>query len=515
MKGVYYFMDISLKHENYKFLKTNRENTVEEIVEADFSLPEYLPEILRIIKSTAEPKIHSCSLVGERITVDGVCDLKMIYTAEDGGIYSFSTSKPFTRHCENKDFADAIDVNASLKVSYVNCRATSTKRAEIKAGITIRFNVFFEEKEDIISLNDAKCIEEKKVCVNAVSLGCKKTRSFSLSDTLTLQKNALFIICSNACAVLTETRKINNKIMVKGDAIVDISYVDSNDKSMTENIKHIIPINQILEFEGMEERFNGNVTLNVTALEVIPKGESNGAISGLDISLGIDVSISMWEEKQMDVISDAYAIGAAIELKKSNYEFLSLMTEIKDSFIYDSSFSVSGEGVSCVLSKWAEITGVMVKKENDNLVVTGNISVSLIIKDNADSVSCINKMFDFSYSQRNDAFDENIAFEPCIVLSSLDCRVKGENNIELRAEINISGSVFSKMNIDVVTDIYESDKPFVCNKNAITVYFPGEKNESLWTIARKYNTTVRAIAAENALEGDTTENLKMLFIPSA
>lgn len=508
-------MDISLKHENYKFLRTNKDNSVEEIVEADFSLPEYLPEILRIIKSTAEPKIHSCNLVGERITVDGVCDLKMIYTAEDGGIYSFSTSKPFTRHCENVDFSDAVDVNASLKVSYVNCRATSTKRAEIKAGLTIKFNVFFAENEDIISLDDTKCIEEKCVCVNAVSLGCKKTRSFSLSDTVTLEKNASFLISANACALLTETRKINNKIMVKGDAIVDMCYVDCNDKTMTQSVKHIIPVNQILEFEGMEERFDGNVTLNVTALEIIPKGESNGVSSAFDISLGIDVGISMWEEKQMNVISDAYAIGSAIELKKSNYDFYCLINEINDNFIYDTSFSVAGEGVSSVLNKWAEITGVMVKTEGDNLIVTGNISVSLVIKDNADSLSCINKMFDFSYSQRNENYCDNIIFEPCVVLSSLACKVKGENNIDLRAEIDISGSVFSKNSMDVVTEIYESDKPFVCNKNAITVYFPQEKNESLWTIARKYNTTVRAIAEENALDGETTENLKMLFIPSA
>ena len=30
---------------------------------------------------------------------------------------------------------------------------------------------------------------------------------------------------------------------------------------------------------------------------------------------------------------------------------------------------------------------------------------------------------------------------------------------------------------------------------------------------RRYNTTVNAIAEENGLEGDTTENLKVVFIP--
>ena len=38
-------MDISLKHEDYKFLKTITDNSVEESVESELTLPEYMPEI--------------------------------------------------------------------------------------------------------------------------------------------------------------------------------------------------------------------------------------------------------------------------------------------------------------------------------------------------------------------------------------------------------------------------------------------------------------------------------------
>ena len=49
-------MDISLKHEDYKFLKTLTDNSVEESVESELTLPEYMPEILRIIKSKVAKK---------------------------------------------------------------------------------------------------------------------------------------------------------------------------------------------------------------------------------------------------------------------------------------------------------------------------------------------------------------------------------------------------------------------------------------------------------------------------
>ncbi len=508
-------MEISFKNEDYKFLKTLTDNSVEECVEAELTLPEYMPEILRIIKSTAEPKINSCRLVGERVTVDGVCDLRMIYTAEDGCIYCFSQSRPFTRHCENAAFTEAVDVNSKVGVSYVNCRATGTKRAEIKAGLVIKFCVYCEEKEEVISLNNTKEIEQKTIPVRAMSLGCRKTRSFSMSDTITLNSPAAFLISSRASAVCTEIRKINNKIMIKGDAIIDVCYVNANDKTSAEHIKHSIPINQILEFDGMEERFTGDVVLQVTALDVMLKGESTGIATAFDISLGVDASVSMWEEKELLVISDAYAVGAALELKKAPFSFYTASEQISDKYVFDGNFPVNGEGVGSIIDCCGEITGAQVKVENGELAVCGSLSVSLIIKDSAGSLSGISKMFDYVYKRKTDVTDKNIVCVPDLTLLSLDCTVKGANSIDVRAEIGVTGSVFVKLVVDAVTDIVESETPVSRSCNAITVYFPESSNESLWSIARRYNTTVKAIAEENDLEGDTTENLKMIFIPSA
>ena len=361
-------MDIALKHEDYKYLKILSDNTIEESVEAELALPEYMPEILRIIKSTAEIKVNSCNVVGDRITIDGVCELRMIYTADDGGIYSFSQTRPFVRYCENHDFENAAAVDAKITVSYVNCRATSTKRAEIKAGIVIKINAFLEETEEIISVEEP-CIEKKCMPVRAMSLGCKKTRTFSMSDTAALSIPCAFIISSRASAFCSEIKKISNKIMIKGDAVVEICYVNANDKSCTENIRHTLPINQILEYDGMEERFSGNVTLNVTAVDVMLKNEQDGVGSSFDIGLSIEASASMWEEKELVVINDAYAVGSSIDLKKQSMVFFTLVDEIRDTYIFREDFQVSGEGVSKVIGSSCELTNVIAKKENEVIVI--------------------------------------------------------------------------------------------------------------------------------------------------
>lgn len=507
-------MEILLKHEDYKYLKVLSDNTIEESVEAELSLPEYMPEILRIIKSTAQTKVNSCNIVGDRVTVDGVCELRMIYTADDGCIYSFSQTRPFVRHCENPEFNDAADVSANISVSFVNCRATSTKRAEIKAGLIIKFNVFAEVKEDIVSLSDCKSVEQKCRSIKAMSLGCKRNRSFSMSDTVTLNTPAAFILSVRASAVCSEIRKINNKIMVKGEAIVDICYVNSNDKAVAEHIKHMLPINQILEFEGMEEHYNGNVILQVASTDVIMKGESAGIATGFDVSLVIDAHITMWEEKELEIIEDAYAVDKVLELQQSPYTFFCASEDIKDSHSFTEEISVSGDGVYSVVDSGCELKDVQVKVDKNELVVFGGVNVSAIIKDASGNFSSVNKIIDYSYKKNGDFEGKNIFCKPDVVITSIECKPKGTNSVVFSVEMNISGCAFERLNADVVTHIAESDVPLKRNSNAITIYFPEKSEESLWAIARRYNTTVKAIASENDLTGETTEDLKMLFIPA-
>ena len=85
----------------------------------------------------------------------------------------------------------------------------------------------------------------------------------------------------------------------------------------------------------------------------------------------------------------------------------------------------------------------------------------------------------------------------------------------MKTEINISILALSCQNKKYISSIEimneNSKKDSAC---ALTVYFC-DKNESVWNIAKKYNTTVEAIINENDLKTDCIENGGMILIPSA
>ena len=507
-------MDISFENEKYCSLKKTYETIVEEGVEAELSLPEYMPEILRILKSQAVPKINSWQTVGERVTVDGTCELTMIYVGSDNCIYSFTGSRNFTRYAENPAFLTAEDVNVKAGVKFINCRATNTKRAEIKAGINISVSAFSKMEEDILLLENNTNIQEKKIELSGMSLGCKKSKIFSMSDSFDLENtSAAFIVRSTASAVLGEVRKISNKIMIKGETIVEVAFIPYEDKSVIKTIRKNLPINQILEFDGMDERFTGDITLEVTAVDVIIKNDSQGEGRSLDIGVTINASITMWEQKELTVITDAYAINGAVDLSYKKMKFYSALDAVRDTYVFKDTIDASKLGAECILDACCEESEPVTSFENGSIVISGTMKAMIILKDTSGGYITTEKMLDYRYERSCDCNDKKIECTPKISVSSFECALKNNEEIDVKAELQINCSVFSETEIDIVSEISELRENEKINNSAITIYFPNYE-ETLWDIAKRYNTTVESIVLENNLSGDTTKDIKMLFIPS-
>lgn len=507
-------MEILLNKDEYSCLRQSFEATLEESVQAELSLPEYMPEILRIVKSSAQVLITGVGCVGERLTVDGICELKMLYTSADGAVYVYSQQCSFSRYCENAELSSADDIKVKPVVNFVNCRATSQKRAEIKASLRLFITAFSGKKESVISFDGNGAIEEKCLPVSAASLGCKRSKSFSMSETLPVEEgSAAFIVSTFAAAEATDIKKIGNKIMIRGDAVAEIAFVPTENKKTVEHIRHTLPINQILEFDGMEDRFTGNVVLSVAACDITLKSDSDGVGRAFDIALSINAEITMWEQKELFVVTDAYSVKGAVELSKESLSFYCNANEVRDRYTLKASVDASKTGVTSVLDATAECGEPSFSVEENELVAAGTVKASFLLRDSAGELAAFEKMFDYKYTHSLSGEYVNPRFFAAVTLCSFDCFVKSSEELQIAAELKINCTLVDELAVEGVSEITVTQDEEKTEGSAITVYFP-QKEELLWDIARKYNTTVSLICAENELDGETTAEKSVIFIPS-
>ena len=91
--------------------------------------------------------------------------------------------------------------------------------------------------------------------------------------------------------------------------------------------------------------------------------------------------------------------------------------------------------------------------------------------------------------------------------------MNAEDKLDVRVELDIHALVFTRVTEQIVTDLRLNEENRKTKKTAaLTIYF-SQAGESVWDIARRYNTTAEAIMTENGLEGDVVSEKCKLLIP--
>ena len=82
-------------------------------------------------------------------------------------------------------------------------------------------------------------------------------------------------------------------------------------------------------------------------------------------------------------------------------------------------------------------------------------------------------------------------------------------------ELRLSAPVCKQIKENAVSDIVPDEQKPKTHDNAcaLTLYYADE-GESIWEIARRYDTSQEAISKENDLQGEAVEKRGMLLIPA-
>ena len=76
--------------------------TAEQPIDADITLPDYCPDIRRVLKCLVTPRITAVQTAGDRATADGSAGVCVIYTDEQGNVCCFEQTYPFSKYAELK-----------------------------------------------------------------------------------------------------------------------------------------------------------------------------------------------------------------------------------------------------------------------------------------------------------------------------------------------------------------------------------------------------------------------------
>ena len=105
--------------------------TAEQPIDIEFTLPDYLPDINRILKCRAISRISSKGINGSTISVDGCVTVTIIYSDSNNCLYSYEYQYPFNKKFEATNDIEGAVLQCKTRCEYINCRAVTGRKVDI------------------------------------------------------------------------------------------------------------------------------------------------------------------------------------------------------------------------------------------------------------------------------------------------------------------------------------------------------------------------------------------------
>lgn len=512
-------MELNVTQQTVPMNEVVLDSFAEQSLECDIMLPDYCPDIMRILKCDVTCAVTSAQVSGERLAIEAVAAVSILYLSENNQMRCIDYKIPFTKTCDLKAQPQNPMADISCKVDYVNCRAVSSRRVEVRGAATLKILVVSCGEEKVVSDCTGMGVQLKKNIMDITECVAQASSPFTVKEELELGygKPAVgSIISSKMFAVLTDYKVISGKIVTKGELRIQVMYypVDEGEGCQPELMEYSLPISQIIDSANVDDECVCSVQYQVTSCEVQPKPDMDGDNRILCITADIAARANVHRRSQLVLSSDCYCTAYECSFKNKGVAFLSLLNMVQDTHTYKENVQLPGN-IQSVLFGWSKVTDQNVKVAQGQIELTFQLENNLLVRDEEGMVQSYTNTTEIAHNiPLNGASCDQILFRPVITPVSTGYNISGSSQVELRSEILIQGCVYCVVHKSGICEIaVDETKEKPRDKScALTIYY-ADQGESIWDIAKKYNTSINSVIEENALESDILQQRKMLLIP--
>ena len=505
-------MELQHTTQNIGSLETVFDGKLEQAVDGDITLPEYCPDILRILKCGMEPSIHAVQAAGERVSIDGSARITVLYAAEDGTLQSFEQSYPFSRGADVGNLDDRCAVTASARAEYANARAVSPRRLDIHGMLTIPLQARRRREDAVLTGLSGGGMQTLAGQVSLSSLEALHAVSFPLSEVIEIEPGAPAvdqIVLRRASAVATEVKAIKNKLLVKGSLELRVAYRSRGAKEPVQ-VLHSMPISQIIEAPGVSEATANTLRLRISSLDAAPKADGSGEARLLEVTARVGAEVRAYAPVELPIVKDAYSTQCGVVLENRRLESRQLLESFREGFFARESFDIPGK-IQVLQLLTGELLPAEIAVKDNAVAAAGKLKAHAVYIDGEGKAATIEKELSFSFRRALKKAAPGAVAEVEIELISVQGSVSGDT-LEVRAELAACGDVFVVETRSVVGAVSQDEDCVAPRRSPLTIYFAAD-GEPLWEIAKRYRTTVDAVRRENELGADTVTAGQMLLIP--
>lgn len=472
--------------------------SVQTLVETEIYLNQSKPEIEKILWADGKVEIMNVKIVKDMLVVNGILILKVIYQSNDEHI-------PIATAETKADFKEEIsiagideDMIATVKpqIEHIEYEAIEGRKIILGTLINIVSKIKKTNSMEIVkNITGGEGLQtlKEKIRYNKL-LGANESyaqikEAFEIRDTMPDIEEVLKL---DTIIYEQETKVVEDKIIVSGLIEATIIYYGGGKLN---TVKREVTFNHFVDVEGAVREADCDLNLEIVDGDYEIKEDLEGSLRIIDLEVKVKISGKVYEIEEKELILDAYSTKKLINVTTEEIEIGENVKTAKIKEIISETFNETGfeevyhiEGVPTLLDS---------RIIDDKVVLEGLLTTNILFLDSlSKEVKSIVKEIPFKTYLDIEGLDKIMKADVDIDVEKIAYKIE-DGNLEIEVHLQSVVSLNRVKKLNIVLDLVETEEYIDKRKRpSITIYII-QKHDTLWDIAKRYNTTVEDLLISN------------------
>lgn len=477
------------------------------LLEGDMIVPDTKPDVAQVLRCSGRVRLDESKVAEEKLQLMGTLIVDVLYRAIGGQkpLYAMTMTLPIqeTLYVEGLEAGD--ETNIRMELEHMECSLINDRKIGLHAVVKAEVDTAGSQQYDMVTGVEDGAVALLRQNIQTIQPVTEKKDRFTVKESIPLsteQPEIDEILDTHIGIANTDIRAMEGKTAIRGNLELQVLYTAAQ-TGMPAVWTQTIPFHGFIESSGMTPQTMTQVHLNIQEEEIRPDVDEDGESRVFDVTVTIGAELSASNPVEIALVTDAYGLEQNLTAQQEQISYPVPVGTAQNHFTIREIMTLEQgeEPMLQAVTAWGTLRIENVHTETDLVIVEGVLEAEVLYlcQQDAQPVCVLHRGFPF---QRNIEVKGAVAEDSAQVegnIEELDFRLMTEQEGEIRAQIVLDVVVNGEGSATLVTELQEQQDSTECKMPGAVIYIV-QPGDSLWSIAKKYRTTIDRILMVNELE---------------
>ena len=492
-------------------------------IDNDVNVPDAKPDINMIIRESGEIKIQEIKPANGKVLLKGILIFNILYedTDSESCIQHMDGQIPFDEVVNMDNTCGEDNVHVKWELEGLSAEIINSRKINIKA--ILKLTAVAEElmdEEAAVDIIDEPYIEKLYSDKMISELALSNKDVCRIKDEIILpsgRDSIREIIYEELIPEEVEMRLMQDKLSIKGTLRVFILYKGTEDEGICDFESKITFADEV-QCGGCDENMISYVEMVIRDKDIQIKADDDGEDRIIDIEAVAALDIKVYKEEPVSLLADLYSTSNEVTPVFKDVTLENVVMRNNSKVRINDRINIDSDNPP-IMQICSAQGAVRIDDEeivNGGIEVSGVIEVQLMYFTEGEGCPIGSYMGAIPFTHLIEArgINEDCIYEINPMVEQIHVMVIDGSETEIKAVIGIDAIVFNRFTQSVITQYQVSEKNMETfwDIPGLTGYIV-QKDDSLWSIAKKFSTTMDSIKEMNDIETDeVAPGQKLLLI---